>query len=171
MMDENVSKQVEQFAARSTDHVNKIKTLPPGYQSKKDAIYNYQNKEESPQRFKNQQLGQANRERVCIRCGGKYPHANECPAYREECHKCGKMGNYARLCRNGYRSEGRSFCPQGRKAQFSGRRFNRQDPRPEETVQRLEEPRRRFADEDDPNEDYIYSLGRSSKIPAVHVSI
>ncbi len=144
MMDENVSKQVEQFAARSTDHVNKIKTLPPGYQSKKDAIYNYQNKEESPQRFKNQQLGQANRERVCIRCGGKYPHANECPAYREECHKCGKMGHYARLCKSGYRSEGRGGNLQGRKAQFSGHRFNRQDPRPEETVQRLEEPCKSF---------------------------
>ncbi len=43
MIDENVFKQVEQFVARSTHHVNKIKALPRGYQSRKDAVFNYQN--------------------------------------------------------------------------------------------------------------------------------
>ncbi len=132
----------KQLAARSTEHVNKFKVLPPEYQSRKDAVFNYQYKEETLQSSKFLPQGQNDRERVCIRCGDQYPHAHECPAYQEESHKCGKMGHSAKLCRSGYRSEGRGSGLQGRKAQFSGHRFNRQDLRPQETVQRLDEPRK-----------------------------
>ena len=38
-------------------------------------------------------------DRKCFNCGGKWPHSGKCPAYRQECRKCGKMNHFASCCR------------------------------------------------------------------------
>ena len=34
----------------------------------------------------------------CCRCGGEYPHSQQCPALKEECNFCKKMGHFEKVC-------------------------------------------------------------------------
>lgn len=39
------------------------------------------------------------KEKNCFRCGGKYPHQNDCPAMGKKCSTCGKMNHFSKVCR------------------------------------------------------------------------
>ncbi|PIK53193.1 hypothetical protein BSL78_09903 [Apostichopus japonicus] len=36
----------------------------------------------------------------CYQCGHDFPHQGLCPAKGKECHSCGKIGHYARMCQS-----------------------------------------------------------------------
>jgi hypothetical protein len=38
--------------------------------------------------------------RICIRCGGEYPHKGKCPAFGKTCSKCNKPNHFAKQCKS-----------------------------------------------------------------------
>ena len=34
----------------------------------------------------------------CYRCGGEYPHSQQCPAFKQGCHFCKKTGHFEKVC-------------------------------------------------------------------------
>ena len=34
----------------------------------------------------------------CYRCGGEYPHSQQCPAIKQECNFCKKTGHFEKVC-------------------------------------------------------------------------
>ncbi|CAF0777128.1 unnamed protein product [Brachionus calyciflorus] len=53
----------------------------------------------------NQRLGQSkntkSKDKLCYRCGLKYPHEKLCPAKDKKCNSCGKTGHFEKCCRSG----------------------------------------------------------------------
>ena len=47
-------------------------------------------------------------EKVCFNCGGRWPHENKCPAFKQKCRSCGELNHFARQCK---------------KSQYKGRRL------------------------------------------------
>lgn len=49
-----------------------------------------------------QQQGQQSQ---CSYCGGHHPTRQKCPALGVQCHKCGRLNHFARVCRSGSASQ------------------------------------------------------------------
>jgi len=170
---ENVSSQVDHIYG-GTEAINKVKALPPGYQSRRQAVSNYQAKDHGRETAHKVHFQQPNQVQPCYRCGGEFPHQRGCPARDQACNKCGKIGHFIKVCRQKdstqpWRQSGEIYQE---RQHFQQHRFNQQDPRPTSSVQYLVD---QVPEEDyyDVNDDYenIYALGRSSKIPQTTLQI
>jgi hypothetical protein len=36
----------------------------------------------------------------CFKCGGSFPHDQDCPAKGKKCNKCGKLNHFKRVCKS-----------------------------------------------------------------------